>query len=148
MVALVAESGTLGGLVGIAGDTPVPPFILVIMFAILFGLSTDYEVFILGRVREELAVDPDPTRAVGEGIAQTARVITAAAAIMVAVFVAFVAAPEVFLRLMGIGMATAIIVDVTLVRLVLVPAIMQLLGRRNWWIPRWLDRAIPRPASI
>ncbi len=148
VVALVAEGGMLGGLVGITPDTPVPPFIPVIMFAILFGLSMDYEVFILARVREELATHGDQTRALAGGIAKTARVITAAAAIMVAVFSAFVAAPEVFLRLMGVGMATAIIVDVTLVRLVLVPAIMQILGTRNWWIPRWLERLIPQPVSV
>jgi RND superfamily putative drug exporter len=79
-----------------------------------------------------------------EGLARTARVITAAAAIMVVVFLAFLASPEVFLKLMGIGMATAILVDATVVRMVLVPAVMQILGRRNWWLPGWLDRALPR----
>jgi RND superfamily putative drug exporter len=148
VVALFAQWGALGGLVGITPDTPVPAFVPVIMFAILFGLSMDYEVFILSRVREELELHGDQSRALADGIAKTARVITAAAAIMVAVFSAFVASPEVFLRLMGIGMATAIIVDVTVIRLVLVPAIMQLLGRRNWWIPRWLDRVIPDPVSV
>ena len=125
-------------------DTPVPPFIPVIMFAILFGLSMDYEVFLLSRIREELT-DPDGTaHAVAHGLAKTARVITAAAAIMVAVFLAFVFSSEVFLKLMGVGMAAAILVDATVVRMVLVPAVMQLMGRANWWIPRWLDRALPR----
>ena len=86
----------------------------------------------------------DSSRAVVEGLARTARVITAAAAIMVVVFLAFLATPEVFLKLMGIGMATAIFVDATIVRMVLVPAVMQLLGRANWWLPRWLDRRLPR----
>ena len=81
-----------------------------------------------------------------EGLARTARVITAAAAIMVAVFLAFVTSAEVFLKLIGLGMATAILVDATIVRMVLVPAVMQLLGRANWWLPRWLDRVLPRLA--
>jgi putative drug exporter of the RND superfamily len=116
----------------------------VIMFAILFGLSMDYEVFLLSRIREELT-DPDGTAyAVAHGLAKTARVITAAAAIMVAVFLAFVFSSEVFLKLMGVGMAAAILVDATVVRMVLVPAVMQLMGRANWWIPSWLDRALPR----
>ena len=144
VVALVAEGGAVGELVGIAPDTPVPPFIPVVMFAVLFGLSMDYEVFLLSRVREDLADHEDTSRAVTSGIAKTARVITAAATIMVAVFLAFVASPEVFLRLMGIGMATAILIDATIVRMVLVPALMQLMGWRNWWIPRWLDAVLPR----
>ena len=143
-VALVAEGGAVGSLVGIDTDTPVPPFIPVIMFAILFGLSMDYEVFLLSRVREELKGLGDTGSAVTAGLAKTARVITAAAAIMVCVFLAFVFSPEVFLKLMGVGMATAILVDATIVRMVLVPAVMQLLGRANWWIPGWLDRALPR----
>jgi len=144
VVALVAEGGWAGSLIGVETDTPVPPFIPVIMFAILFGLSMDYEVFLLSRIREELT-DPDGTAyAVAHGLAKTARVITAAAAIMVAVFMAFVFSSEVFLKLMGVGMAAAIFVDATVVRMVLVPAVMQLMGRANWWIPRWLDRALPR----
>ena len=144
VVALVAEGGAVGSLVGIDTDTPVPPFIPVIMFAILFGLSMDYEVFLLSRVREEFSSLGDTGAAVTAGLAKTARVITAAAAIMVAVFLAFVFSPETFLKLMGVGMAAAIFVDATIVRMVLVPAVMQLLGRANWWIPQWLDRALPR----
>jgi putative drug exporter of the RND superfamily len=143
VVALVAEGGWAGSLIGVETDTPVPPFIPVIMFAILFGLSMDYEVFLLSRIREELT-DPDGTaHAVAHGLAKTARVITAAAAIMIAVFMAFVFSSEVFLKLMGVGMAAAILVDATVVRMVLVPAVMQLMGRANWWIPCWLDRALP-----
>jgi RND superfamily putative drug exporter len=146
VVALFAEGGAVGGLIGIDGEVPVAPFIPVMMFAILFGLSMDYEVFLLSRVREEVLRHGDTTRAVRDGLAKTARVITAAAAIMVAVFLAFVTAPESFLKLLGVGMAAAILVDATIVRLVLVPAVMQLLGARNWWLPRWLDRLMPRLA--
>jgi RND superfamily putative drug exporter len=144
VVALAAEGGTLGGLLGVDTDTPVPPFIPVMMFAILFGLSMDYEVFLLSRVREEYLRTGETSRAVVDGLAKTARVITAAAAIMVVVFLAFVFSTEVFLKLMGVGMATAILVDATVVRMVLVPSVMHLLGRANWWIPSWLDRILPR----
>jgi putative drug exporter of the RND superfamily len=143
VMSLVAKGGWAGQLIGIDHETPVAPFIPVMMFAILFGLSMDYEVFLLSRVREEYLRDGRTSRAVADGLAKTARVITAAAAIMVAVFLAFVVADEVFLKLLGIGMATAILVDATVVRMVLVPAVMQLLGGANWWIPRWLDRALP-----
>jgi len=113
------------------------------MFAILFGLSMDYEVFLVSRIREEYLKDGDTRRAVADGLAKTARVITAAAAIMVVVFLSFVASPEVFLKLFGIGLAAAIFLDATVVRMVLVPAVMQLLGARNWWCPDWLQRMLP-----
>ena len=144
VISLFAQGGFAGELIGIDTATPVAPFIPVMMFAILFGLSMDYEVFLLSRVREEYLRHGDTGRAVSEGLARTARVITAAAAIMVAVFLAFVTSPEPFLKLLGIGMATAILVDATIVRMLLVPALMQLIGRANWWIPDWLDRLIPR----
>ena len=144
VVALAAEGGWFGSLLGVDTDTPVPPFIPVMMFAVLFGLSMDYEVFLLSRVREEYRRTGQTSTAVADGLAKTARVITAAAAIMVVVFLAFVFSTEVFLKLMGVGMATAILVDATVVRMVLVPAVMQLMGRANWWIPRWLDRLLPR----
>jgi len=144
VIALFAQGGFFGQLIGIDREVPVPPFIPVMMFAILFGLSMDYEVFLLSRVREEYLKLRDTSRAVTEGLARTARVITAAAAIMVVVFLSFVTGQETFLRLFGVGMATAILVDATVVRMVLVPAVMQLLGRANWWMPRWLDRLVPR----
>jgi RND superfamily putative drug exporter len=144
VVALAAEGGAFGGLLGIDTDTPVPPFIPVMMFAVLFGLSMDYEVFLLSRVREEFLKTGDTSRAVADGLAKTARVITAAAAIMVVVFLSFIVSSESFLKLMGVGMATAIFVDATIVRMILVPAVMQLLGPWNWWIPSWLDRRLPR----
>jgi RND superfamily putative drug exporter len=147
VMALFAGGGWFGSdLLGIDRATPVAPFIPVMMFAILFGLSMDYEVFLLSRVREEFLGHGDTARAVTDGLAKTARVITAAAAIMVVVFLAFVTSGEIFLGLLGIGMATAVLVDATVVRMVLVPALMQLFGRANWWMPQWLDRAVPRLA--
>jgi RND superfamily putative drug exporter len=104
----------------------------------------DYEVFLISRIREEYLRHGDTRRAVADGLAKTARVITAAAAIMVVVFLAFLAAQDVFLKLFGIGLAAAVLLDATIVRMVLVPAVMQLLGHRNWWIPKWLERALPR----
>ncbi|HET6691332.1 MAG TPA: MMPL family transporter [Miltoncostaeaceae bacterium] len=146
-VALVAEGGWAGRLVGIDTPTPVPPFIPVMMFAILFGLSMDYEVFLLGRVREEYLRTGRTATAVTAGLAATARVITAAAAIMVAVFLSFVVADDVFQKLIGVGMATAIFVDATVIRMVLVPSVMQLMGGANWWLPGWLGRLLPAGAG-
>jgi RND superfamily putative drug exporter len=144
VMTLVSQGGAVGELIGIDHEVPIAPFMPVMMFAILFGLSMDYEVFLISRIREEYLKDGNTRRAVADGLAKTARVITAAAAIMVVVFLAFVASPEVFLKLFGIGLASAIFLDATLVRMVLVPAVMQLLGERNWWIPDWLERILPR----
>jgi putative drug exporter of the RND superfamily len=144
VMTLAAQGGGLSALVGIDHEVPVAPFMPVMMFAILFGLSMDYEVFLVSRIREEYLKDGDTRRAVADGLAKTARVITAAAAIMVVVFLAFLAAPDIFLKLFGIGLATAIFLDATLIRMVLVPAVMQLLGSRNWWIPNWLERILPQ----
>jgi RND superfamily putative drug exporter len=101
-------------------------------------------VFLLSRIREEYLATGSTSAAVVEGLARTARVITAATAIMVAVFAAFVLSGEVFTKLIGIGLAAAVLIDATVVRMVLVPAVMQLLGDRNWWLPRWLDRTMPQ----
>jgi putative drug exporter of the RND superfamily len=144
VMTLVANGGPVAELIGIDHEVPIAPFMPVMMFAILFGLSMDYEVFLISRIREEYLKDGDTRRAVADGVARTARVITAAAAIMVVVFLAFVTGPDVFLKLFGIGLATAIFLDATVVRMVLVPAVMQLLGARNWWIPSWLERILPR----
>ena len=144
VMTLAANGGGLSSVIGIDHEVPVAPFMPVMMFAILFGLSMDYEVFLISRIREEYLKDGNTTRAVAEGLAKTARVITAAAAIMVVVFLAFLAAPDVFLKLFGIGLASAIFLDATVVRMVLVPAVMQLLGKWNWWIPNWLERILPR----
>jgi putative drug exporter of the RND superfamily len=144
VMTLAANGGGLSNLIGIDHEVPVAPFMPVMMFAILFGLSMDYEVFLVSRIREEYLRHGDTSRAVADGLAKTARVITAAAAIMVVVFLAFLAAQDVFLKLFGIGLAAAILLDATLVRMVLVPAVMQLLGKWNWWIPKWLERRLPR----
>jgi RND superfamily putative drug exporter len=144
VMTLAAKGGPLTELIGIDHEVPIAPFMPVMMFAILFGLSMDYEVFLISRIREEYLKDGNTRRAVADGLAKTARVITAAAAIMVVVFLAFLAAPDVFLKLFGIGLASAIFLDATVVRMVLVPAVMQLLGERNWWIPNWLERILPR----
>jgi RND superfamily putative drug exporter len=132
----------LGRLLGIP-ESPVPAFVPMIMFAILFGLSMDYEVFLLSRIREEYLRSGDNALAVADGLASTARVITAAAAIMVFVFGVFIFDPNIFIKQIGLGLATAVFVDATIVRMVLVPATMELLGNANWWMPRWLDRLLP-----
>ena len=144
VVAVVVQGGWLGGLVGIHDPVPIPSFIPMMMFAILFGLSMDYEVFLLSRIREEYSHTGDNASAVADGLAHTARVITAAAAIMISVFLAFVLSDQVFLKMLGVGLATAIFVDATIVRMVLVPATMELLGDANWWLPAWLERRLPR----
>ena len=143
VIALVLEGGAAGRLVGIHSETPLPAFIPILMFAILFGLSMDYEVFLVSRIRERWLRTGDPAGSVSAGLSGTARVITAAAAVMVAVFAAFIPSSDVFLKVIGIGLATAILVDATVVRMLLVPAVMQLLGRAAWWLPAWLDRRMP-----
>jgi len=144
VVALVLQGGWAGQLIGIDTETPLPAFVPVIMFAVLFGLSMDYEVFLVSRMRESWLRTGSNERAVLEGLASTGRVITAAAAIMVAVFAAFVPSPDVVLKVIGVGMASAILIDATVVRLLLVPAVMHMLGRANWWLPSWLGRRIPQ----
>ncbi len=144
VVALVLQGGWAGQLIGIDTETPLPAFVPVIMFAVLFGLSMDYEVFLVSRMRESWLRTGSNEQAVLEGLASTGRVITAAAAIMVAVFAAFVPSPDVVLKVIGVGMASAILIDATVVRLLLVPAVMHLLGRANWWLPSWMGSRIPQ----
>jgi len=144
VIVAVFQWGWLGGLIGIGATSPIDPWIPLMMFTILFGLSMDYEVFLLSRIREEWRLSGDNSAAVADGLAQTARVITAAAAIMICVFGSFVIGdPLHVLKVFGLGLAAAIFIDATLVRMVLVPAIMELLGRANWWMPSWLDRIVP-----
>ena len=143
VMSLAVKGGWFGGIFGIHEPVPVPSFVPMMMFAIVFGLSMDYEVFLLSRVREEYVKTRDNAAAVADGLAATARVITAAAAIMVSVFLAFVLGEDMVAKMVGIGLATAIFVDATLVRMVLVPATMELLGDANWWLPKWLDRLLP-----
>ena len=122
---------------------PIEPWAPMMLFAVVFGLSMDYEVFLLSRVREEWHRSGDSRTSVADGLAATAKVITAAAAIMVVVFGSFLLENDRVLKLMGTGLATAILLDATIVRMLLVPATMELLGDRNWWLPRWLDRILP-----
>jgi RND superfamily putative drug exporter len=115
----------------------------MMLFAILFGLSMDYEIFLLSRIKEEYDRTGDNGLAVADGLSATARVITAAALIMVTVFGSFVFGDERVIKEFGLGLAVAIFVDATVVRMLLVPATMELLGDANWWLPKWLDRILP-----
>jgi RND superfamily putative drug exporter len=140
----VFQWGWLGSVIGIGHTGPIDPWIPVTMFTILFGLSMDYEVFLLSRIREEWLRGGDNTAAVDDGLAVTGRIITAAAAIMFCVFGSFVVNdPLHILKVFGLGLAVAVAVDVTLVRMILVPSLMQLLGPRNWWMPQRLARTVP-----
>jgi RND superfamily putative drug exporter len=143
VIVAVFQWGWLGAVVGIGRTGPIDPWVPLMMFTILFGLSMDYEVFLLSRVREEWLRTGDNASAVADGLAATARVITAAAAIMVCVFGSFVLGDVRVLKLFGLGLATAVFVDASLVRMILVPSTMELLGGANWWLPGWLDRLVP-----
>ena len=143
VVVLVFQQGWLGSWIGVDAG-PIEPFIPMMLFAIVFGLSMDYEVFLLSRVREEFDRSGDARGSVADGLASTARVITAAAAIMVVVFASFVFEDNRAIKMFGLGLAVAVLLDATVVRLLLVPAAMELMGARNWWVPRWLDRLLPR----
>ncbi|MGZ5351069.1 MAG: MMPL family transporter, partial [Actinomycetota bacterium] len=125
---------------------PIEPFVPMMMFAIVFGLSMDYEVFLLSRIREEYVRSGDSRLSVADGLAATARVISAAAAIMVVVFGSFIGESDRIVKLFGVGLASAVALDATIVRMLLVPATMELLGDANWWLPKWLDRALPHVA--
>lgn len=140
----VFQWGWGGALIGLEATVPIVSFIPMFLFAILFGLSMDYEVFLLSRVREEYLRTGDNGTAIVEGVSGTARIITSAALIMVAVFLSFAVAEDPSTKMFGLGLATAILIDATVVRMVLVPATMTLLGRANWWLPTWLDRMLPR----
>lgn len=144
VIVAVFQWGWMGDFFGIGKPGPVEAWAPMFLFAIVFGLSMDYEVFLLSRMKEEYHRTGDNATAVADGVAATARVITAAALIMVCVFAAFVLAPDRQLKLFGMGMAVAVFIDATVVRMLLVPATMELLGDRNWWIPKWLDKVLPR----
>lgn len=144
VVAFVLQGGWAGQLIGIDTETPLPAWVPVLMFAVLFGLSMDYEVFLISRMREAWMRSGSNGHAITAGLSGTGRVISAAAAIMIAVFAAFVPSPEVILKVIGVGMAAAIFIDATVVRLLLVPAVMHILGRANWWMPARLGRVLPQ----
>jgi putative drug exporter of the RND superfamily len=144
LVVLVFQHGHGAPLLGLSSHgAPIEPFIPMMLFAIVFGLSMDYEVFLLSRMKEEYDRTGDNRNAVADGLAITARVITAAALIMVTVFGSFLLEHDRVIKLMGFGLATAVLLDATIVRMLLVPSTMELLGDRNWWLPRWLDRILP-----
>jgi len=143
VMVMVFQWGWGAGVIGLESTVPIVSFIPMFMFAILFGLSMDYEVFLLSRVREEYLASGHNDASVIRGIAGTARVITSAALIMCSVFLGFVLGDDPSTKMFGLGLATAIFVDATLVRIVLVPATMKLMGDANWWIPGWLDRLLP-----
>ena len=143
VLVMVFQWGWAASLIGLESTMPIISFIPLFMFAILFGLSMDYEVFLLSRVREEYLRTGDNNYAVVRGLGVTARTISSGAAIMVAVFVGFGFGDDPVLKMMGLGLATAVFLDATLVRLMLVPATMKLLGDANWWLPAWLDRLLP-----
>jgi len=143
----VTQWGWLGHVFGFPEKMPVTTWVPVFLFVILFGLSMDYEVFLLSKIREEYDLTGDNQLAVGRGLAATARVISAAAAIMVVVFLSFVLIPDVSVKQIGLGLAAAVLIDATVVRLVLVPAVMELLGKANWWLPGWLGRLLPAGRS-
>jgi putative drug exporter of the RND superfamily len=143
VVTAVFQLGWGSSLIGLDHAIPIVSFVPLLMFAILFGLSMDYEVFLLTQMREHFEEYGDERRAVVEGLANTGRVITSAAAIMVCVFTSFVLSGNPVVKEFGVGLAVAIAIDSTLVRCLLVPAVMVLLGKRAWWLPRWLDRLVP-----
>jgi RND superfamily putative drug exporter len=144
VIVAVFQWGWGAELIGVGKPGPIEAWAPMFLFAIVFGLSMDYEVFLLSRIKEEFNRTGDNTSAVADGVAATARVITAAALIMVCVFGAFVLGDDRQLKLFGLGMAVAVFLDATIVRMVLVPATMELLGARNWWMPAWLDRLLPK----
>jgi RND superfamily putative drug exporter len=143
ILALFLEGGWAGNLIGIDAPAPLAAYIPVIMFALLFGLSMDYEVFLISRMSETWARTRDNSRSILAGLAGTGRVITTAASIMIVVFASLMALPDVTMKSFGVGMTAAVLVDATIVRMLLVPAVMGLLGRSNWWLPRRLGGRLP-----
>lgn len=143
VLVMVFQWGWGKELIGLESTVPIVSFIPMFMFAVLFGLSMDYEVFLLSRVREEYLATGDNEASVIRGLAGTARVITSAALIMIAVFGGFVTGDDPAIKMLGLGLAVAIFVDATIVRVILVPAMMKLMGDANWWLPGWLDRGMP-----
>jgi len=143
VVVAVFQWGWLKDLFNLEGTLTIVSPLPTIFFAVLYGLSMDYEVFLLSRIREAYDATGDNTESVARGMAGTGRVITSAALIMTVVFASFVTNPSALVKMIGVGLSTAIVLDATIVRMVLVPATMALLGRANWWMPGWLDRRLP-----
>ncbi len=146
VVTAVFQEGIGAGLVGVDAGVPVVSFIPVMIFAILFGLSMDYNVFLLSRIHEAYNEGDGPAESVVHGLGRIGKVILFAGMIMAAVFLAFVSQPDIIGKMMGLGLGLAILIDVLVVRLVIAPAVVTLLGHRAWWLPSWLDRMLPRVA--
>jgi RND superfamily putative drug exporter len=144
IIVAVFQWGWGASIIGVDNTGPIISFFPIFLFAIVFGLSMDYEVFLMSRIHEEWERREDPTQAVTRGLALTGRVITAAAAIMVTVFASFMLGEERIIKLFGLGLASAVLIDAVIIRTILVPAIMQLFGRKAWYLPAWLDRILPR----
>lgn len=144
VVVAVFQWGWGGPALGVSGTVPIESYVPMMMFAIVFGLSMDYEVFLIARVHEAWLRTRDSRGAVAHGLEITARVITCAALIMVSVFAAFILSHTIVIKMVGLGLAVSVLIDATIVRLLLVPAVMTLLGRSAWWMPGWLDRMLPR----
>jgi len=139
----VFQLGIADSVLGVTGTGPILPFLPIMVFAILFGLSMDYQVFLVTRMREEWDRSHDNREAVRLGLAGSGRVVVAAATIMISVFVSFIPTPVSTIKLFGVALAAAVLIDAFIVRLVLVPSLMTIFGRANWWLPRWLDRILP-----
>ena len=144
LIVAVFQWGWGASLIGVDATGPIISFFPIFLFSIIFGLSMDYEVFLMSRIHEEWEHSKDATESVTRGLALTGRVITAAAAIMVTVFASFMIGEDRIIKLFGLGLASAVFIDAVIIRSVLVPAVMQLLGARAWWFPGWLDRLLPR----
>ncbi|HEV7629056.1 MAG TPA: MMPL family transporter, partial [Streptomyces sp.] len=144
VVVAIFQWGWGSGLLGLGGGGPIEPFLPVIMVSVLFGLSMDYQVFLVSRMYEEWRLTGDNCRAVRVGLAETGRVINSAAVIMIAVFGAFVLSGDRIIAMFGIGLAAAVALDAFVLRTLLVPALMHMLGGANWWLPAWLEKRLPR----
>ncbi len=144
VIVAVFQWGWGKGLIGLPNTVPIVAFVPVMMFAVLFGLSMDYEVFLISRIKEEYEKSGNSRQSVVTGLASTARVITAAAFVMISVFSSFVPNPDPTVKMIGLGMAIAVFVDATIVRMILVPSTMELAGKANWWLPAWLNRILPK----
>jgi RND superfamily putative drug exporter len=140
----VFQWGWGSSLLGLDGTVPIESYVPMIIFAIVFGLSMDYEVFLLSRIREHWLSHHDNQLSVATGLSQTARVISCAALIMASVFFAFLLSTSVVVKMLALGLGVSVIIDATLIRLLIVPSLMFVFDRANWWIPAWLDRVLPR----
>ena len=144
IIIAVFQWGWGASLIGISGTVPIESYVPMIIFAIVFGLSMDYEVFLLSRIREHWLAERDNMHSVATGLSETARVISCAALIMASVFFAFLLSTSVVVKMLALGLGASVIIDATIIRLLIVPSLMFVFDRANWWIPAWLDRILPR----